>query len=318
MSTTDKIDIGQMTKDLRSYLDYLEKERGLSGNTVSAYRSDIGLFLSSLPLGTKVVGRNEFMAWLRLLKSQGNKPSSLSRKIASLRSFYAWRKLTGRTDFDPTEGFKNPNKEKRLPTILTAQEVEQMLAHAHEPREKAIVELLYGAGLRVSELCGLELRDINLQAGQIKVLGKGNKERIVPIGTNAISAINLYMADQQGLSPQTSHCLFYDRQGKRLSRLVVWQTIKRLAQKANIQKKLSPHTLRHSFATHLLENGADLRSVQELLGHANVVTTQLYTHVSKAHLKSAYFNAQLSFGLDSPSAFGTNINTETGADTFPE
>jgi integrase/recombinase XerD len=314
MSTTNTTDIGEMIADLRSYLEYLEKERGLSGNTVSAYRSDIGLFLSSLPPGTETIGRAEFMSWLRLLKSQGNKPASLARKIASLRSFHAWRKLTGRSDFDPTEGFKNPNKDKRLPTVLTAQEVALMLEHAHEPREKAIVELLYGAGLRVSELCGLEHRDINLQLGQIKVLGKGNKERIVPIGSNAISAINLYInqtpeaqSSNYSTKPEkkisngkqkTNNCLFYDRQGKRLSRLVVWQTIKRLAQKANIQKKMSPHTLRHSFATHLLENGADLRSVQELLGHANVVTTQLYTHVSKAHLKSAYMNAQLTLDVN--------------------
>ncbi|MBX9772258.1 MAG: tyrosine-type recombinase/integrase, partial [Candidatus Obscuribacterales bacterium] len=174
---------------------------------------------------------------------------------------------------------------------LTLQEVTKMIEAADNSRDRLIMELLYGCGLRVSELTGLKVIDLDLKQGLLKCFGKGSKERFVPIGQPAIKSIEEYLME----NPRQSGTLFRNRENKRLSRLVVWQVVKRLADKANIQKPLSPHTLRHSFATHLLENGADLRSVQELLGHANVVTTQLYTHISRSHLRKAYEQAQTNF-----------------------
>jgi integrase/recombinase XerD len=175
--------------------------------------------------------------------------------------------------------------------------VANLIGSAESNREKAILELLYGAGLRVSELTGLEQKDIDLDKGYLRCLGKGSKERIVPLGHEAVNALRQYLNEQEeritGKKRKAkSKPVFADGQGGRLNRLVVWQIVKRLASRAKIQKQLSPHTLRHSFATHLLEGGADLRVVQELLGHSSVVTTQLYTHLSRKHLRKAYLNAK--------------------------
>lgn len=190
---------------------------------------------------------------------------------------------------------QNPQKAKRLPQVLTPAEVAALIRVSNKPRERVAVELLYGAGLRVSELVNLNWSDISLSQGYLRCFGKGSKERVVPIGSMANEALKSYKAEigpEKKTNLRMGQPIFCNRQGKRLSRLVVWQIIKRLASKAGITKKLSPHTLRHSFATHLIENGADLRAVQELLGHTSVVTTQLYTHISRAHLRRAYESAQ--------------------------
>ncbi len=307
----------------RTYLDYVRLERCLSDNTVQAYRRDLDSFISTLSPDTTSPSRQQVARFLTQLRSEGHKPSSIARTLASIRGWFNWMKMVGKIDQVPSDNFQNPLKAQKLPQVLTQTEINALIAAAEKPRDKAIVELLYGAGLRVSELVGLDHKDVNQSQGFVRCLGKGSKERIVPIGSQGLGALKAYLDEIAELekappvevirkpgrprsksktkkgSESTANGnrkikpLFIDSDGNRLSRLVVWQIIKRLATRAGISKQLSPHTLRHSFATHLLENGADLRAVQELLGHANVVTTQLYTHVSKAHLKAAYLNAQI-------------------------
>lgn len=310
------------------YLRFLLKERGLSANTGRAYENDINAFL-------EWTGQNKLSALSRLtltrylqhVKSEGLQASTLARRLATLRGWFDWQKSNQTIQQDPTEGIMNPKLARHLPQILSTNEISNLVASASTPREVLIVELLYGAGLRVSELISLCINEVNLNHGYVRCVGKGSKERIVPIGKTAINAIKKYMDSEERFNPPKidesepakkkrgrpraskplqssgrrgkssapapSPPLLADRKGKHLSRLVVWQTIKRLAERARIKKNPSPHTLRHSFATHLLENGADLRVVQELLGHSSIVTTQLYTHISRKHLKKAYQNAQL-------------------------
>jgi integrase/recombinase XerD len=290
---------GALIEGARRYLDFLDRDRGLSPNTIAAYRSDLSGFIFWLPPNTERVDRNHVTRYLGFLKSAGHKPATLSRNLATLRGWFAWQKSAGNIKSDPSEGLQNPQRAKKLPQVLTVAEVGSMMAAASNTRDRAMLELLYGAGLRVSELANLELKDINLNHGYVRCFGKGSKERLVPIGRKAIEAVKLYLPEREAAfntvrKPANKiQPLFMDRSGQKLSRLVVWQIVKRVAQRANIKKPMSPHTLRHSFATHLLENGADLRAVQELLGHSNVVTTQLYTHISRKHLKKAYDNAQL-------------------------
>lgn len=301
---------------VQDYINHLTHERALSPNTIAAYQNDLSGFVFWLPQENATIDRTLITKYLAFLRSTGHKPATLSRNLATLRGWFGWQKAMGKAQHDPVEGVLNPQREKKLPVVLSKAEVNAIISSATSVRERAMLELLYGAGLRVSELTDLILKDVNLTAGYVKCLGKGSKERIVPIGKHAIEALKQYLkavqqAEAEKLNkprgpgrPRLQSAseaktrllmkpLFFDGAGKKLNRLVVWQTIKRLAQKANIRKNISPHTLRHSFATHLLENGADLRVVQELLGHSDIVTTQLYTHVSRKHLKKAYDNAQL-------------------------
>lgn len=310
LTITDAMPLAQPAHD---YLRELAQERGLSPHTISGYRNDIVKFLRYASESNAQVNRQLLARYLSGLKASGAKSTTQSRNLATLRGFFAWLKAQHLVAEDVTEGFANPRLQKKLPQILSVTEVQAILAACTEPRDRVIVELLYGGGLRVSELCGLRQKDINLAHGYLRCLGKGSKERVVPIGKEAVRALKAYQTTQAkrdapdvrdtkqtkdtkarvqardlGMTP-----LLCDRRGEPLSRLVVWQIVRRLAKKAGLRKVLSPHTFRHSFATHLLENGADLRSVQELLGHASVVTTQLYTHVSRKHLKKAYLSAQL-------------------------
>lgn len=309
------------------YMVHIRSERGLSDNTVQAYRRDITHFVDwylTQPDAVRLPVRADISRYLTVLKRQGQMHSSLARRLASLRGWFNWLKSSGKLERDPVEAMESPHRIKKLPQVLTTQEVTALLEACQTHKEKALIELLYGAGLRVSELVGLDTTDVNFNQDYVKCLGKGSKERIVPIGGSAKVALQNYLAErkaaqivevspvkkrgrpkvtrpltakQQAKLSARRDALFIDNKNERLSRLVVWQTIKRLAGKAKITKVISPHTLRHSFATHLLENGADLRAVQELLGHANLVTTQLYTHVSRAHLKNAYTQAQGGFGV---------------------
>lgn len=314
---------------LAPYLEHIKGERALSDNTIQAYLRDLSHFAQwwdNAAKGARYPRRSDITSYLASLKREGQMPASLTRKLASLRGWFGFLLVTGRLREDPCETYENPHRIKRLPKVLTDQEIENLLAACQTAKEKAIIELMYGAGLRVSELVGLNVDDLNFNQGYLKCLGKGSKERIVPIGSIAVQAIAVMLKERAALKAEQealqaakpkrgrpkrkappvmtsgraqkfkSDPLFLDNDGKRLSRLVVWQYIKRLAKRAEITKSISPHTLRHSFATHLLERGADLRAVQELLGHANLVTTQLYTHVSRAHLKAAYNQAQGSFG----------------------
>lgn len=304
----------ELTEARNGYMQFIAEERALSINTVSAYRNDIDDFIQWYRRQGGQIDRQLLGKYLQNLKAVGNKPSTLARRLATLRGWFDWMRLSRRMDADPCEGVLNPKKPTKLPQVLTNNEINNMIAAAENERERLIMELLYGAGLRVSELCNLCVKDINMAHGYVRCIGKGTKERIVPIGRAALDCLKKYFANEarfksaaeepakSTLTPTgrkraprkiMSPPLLCDRKGKRLSRLVVWQIVKRLALKARVTKTLSPHTLRHSFATHLLENGADLRVVQELLGHSSVTTTQLYTHVSRSHLKKAYMAAQL-------------------------
>jgi integrase/recombinase XerD len=291
----------RLIESAQRYLDFLRRERGLSSNTIAAYSSDLCGFIFWLAGETTRIERQHVTRYLAFLRSAGHKPATIARNLASLRGWFAWQKSLGKIASDPSDGLQNPQRLKKLPQVLTPHEVAAMIKAAANNRERAIIELLYAGGLRVSELANLELKDINLAHGYIRCIGKGDKERLVPIGKHAVRAISVYlnqrkqenMAANPQRVPARSQPLFPDRNGQKINRLVVWQIVKRVAARAGINKTLSPHTLRHSFATHLLENGADLRAVQELLGHSSIVTTQLYTHISRKHLKKAYENAQL-------------------------
>ncbi len=279
--------------DFTDYIQYVYKDKGLSRNTMLAYQSDLKRFAHYM--ADKNLTRPEISRYLSRLSANGMKPSTVARTLASLKGWCTWQKASGLLVSDPSQNLQGPQKGRYLPQILSVSEVELLYQAGKTAKEKLIVELLYGAGLRVSELVSLTWADINVSRGSIKCFGKGSKERIVPIGKKAIKAIDEYKAElskgRRSKIPSSSPLLTNRKNGP-LTRLVVWQTIKRLAKRAGITKKLSPHTLRHSFATHLLENGADLRSVQELLGHASITTTQLYTHLSRAHLRQTYQQAQ--------------------------
>jgi integrase/recombinase XerD len=289
---------------------------------VAAYKRDITAFLQWLKqnrnLNEEFPTRQDISDFLAYRRKKGDRSTSCARTLASLRGWFSWLKDSGFATNDPCDAVHNPQKGKQLPTVLSSGEISRMLSNAKSKKEIAVLEMLYGGGLRVSELVGLNTADVNLEQGYLKCLGKGSKERIVPIGRAAVKALREYMDEERAAAAalaakpvkakrgrkrlaiavceeQKGEPVFRDKNGARLSRLVVWQIVKRIAEKAGVTKSLSPHTLRHSFATHLLENGADLRSVQELLGHASVVTTQLYTHVSRQHLKKAYESAQSQF-----------------------
>ncbi len=285
---------------IKKYFEHISFERMISVHSKNAYKSDLQAFQNWFSKNETELKNLEIKQtvtkYIGYLHASGRKSSSIARALASMRGLVAWMQLEKLIDKDPLQTISSPKLGKRLPVVLTVQEVQQLLKACNTAREKAIIELLYAGGLRVSELCGLSKLDVNLEQGFVRCLGKGNKERIVPIGEKAITAIQRLILETE---KQNSNYLFLDNSGKKLSRLVVWQTLKRLSKRAGIAgfKNITPHTLRHSFATHLIENGADLRSVQEMLGHSSVATTQLYTHVSRQHLKSAYQNAQSKFGI---------------------
>jgi len=277
-------------------LDYVYREKGLSKNTLLAYQRDLIAFNEWLRKRNVEMTRQEISIYLSELNKKGRKPATIGRVLASLRGWFEWQKATGLIGQDPCETLHNPRRVRKLPNVLTPDEVTALLETAKTTREKAIVELLYGAGLRVTELVKLNWSDISLNQRQVRCFGKGSKERLVPLGLPAVTALHALAADEKykpaGKNTSQARPVLLDRSNRRITRLAVWQILKRLAQAAGFSKKLSPHTLRHTFATHLLENGADLRAVQELLGHANVVTTQLYTHLSRSHLRKAYQSAQ--------------------------
>ncbi len=299
---TKKISQQYFQSCAKRYFDHILYERMISMHSKKAYISDIEGFLTWCKNNEGELAESEIdfkhsvSKYLSQLHALGRKSSSIARALASMRGMVAWMRIEKLIDKDPLQTITAPKLGRRLPVVLTVQEVQKLLKACSTPREKAIVELLYAGGLRVSELIGLSSSDINLEQGYVRCLGKGNKERIVPIGDKARQAIISLTKETE---KRGSNYLFLDGAGKKLSRLVVWQTLKRLSIKAGLagSKNITPHTLRHSFATHLIENGADLRSVQEMLGHASVATTQLYTHVSRQHLKTAYQNAQSKFGV---------------------
>lgn len=280
---------------LSEYLEYIEIEKGLSQNTVDAYRRDLSFFIDFCRndgvFSLNDIKRSNVNSFILKLREESYTPRSIVRKIASLRGFFKWLCANEFISLNPTQTLEQPKLPKRLPKVMTIEEVNAILTSDLNKEEALIVELLYGCGLRVSELVNLKLNNIDVNSKYIQCYGKGSKERIVPFGSKAQLALKKYLKHRdliilKNKLPDTK-VLLLKEDGKCVSRQDVYNFIKKQGEK--IHKHISPHTLRHSFATHLLENGADLRVVQELLGHSDVSTTQLYTHITKKRLKEVYF-----------------------------
>lgn len=281
-------------QDLSEYLTFLEIERGLAQNTIDAYRRDLSDFLDyCLSKGVesiKKIERTHINGYFLSIHEKKLSPTSVMRKTASIRGFFKWLCANEICEKNPALTLEPPKVPKRLPKVMTIEEINKILSENLNKKEKLIVELLYGCGLRVSELVNLKVNDVDSSAKYLRCVGKGSKERIVPIGSMALKALKNYEKERSLIlqtKGKTSKSLFLTNEGKSITRQEVYTFIHSLGEK--IHKSISPHTLRHSFATHLLENGADLRVVQELLGHSDVSTTQLYTHISKKRLKEVYF-----------------------------
>jgi integrase/recombinase XerD len=288
------------------FLAYLEFERGLSRNTLDAYRTDLlqyGRFLEEREESALEATPGDVADFLEVL-AKGSEdrppasPATIHRKSACLRSFYRHLRRDGLLDTDPTATLSTPRRSRKLPQVLTRGEVEKLLAQPHgtEPaalRDRALLEVMYACGLRASEAIGLELMDVDIDEGVLRARGKGSKERLVPIGQAALKALRIYLERGRPKlvkgAPEAH--LFVNFRGGHLTRQGLYKIVRRHALTAGLADRMSPHTLRHTFATHLLSGGCDLRSVQEMLGHADVSTTQLYTHLSSERLKDVYFRA---------------------------
>ncbi|MDP8214510.1 MAG: site-specific tyrosine recombinase XerD [Candidatus Euphemobacter frigidus] len=284
---------------LDEFISYLDIERGLSANTTNSYRSDLEKFIGFLSregkVGFEEVERGDVMDFLMEEKGRGLTPRSLSRALVSIRMLFRFLTLEGYLRRDVTEVLESPRLWKILPVVLSIAEVKMLLNQPDDEnkfglRNRAILELLYASGLRASELVSLRIGDVNLVSGFVRCWGKGSRERIVPLGTKAAEAIRRYLivARRHFIKGTDPGILFMSSWGRGMSRQRLWGLVKSYVLKAGIGKKVSPHTFRHSFATHLLSQGADLRVVQEMLGHADITTTQIYTHINRDRLKEVH------------------------------
>ena len=279
-----------MYETISQYLEYLELEKGLSINTIDAYRRDLYDFVDNA-VEFNEIDRNYINGYIRALKERKLAPSSIIRKVASIRGFFKWTTSMNILEKNPASTLEQPKVPLRLPKVISLKEVEEILHSDLTEIQAVMVELLYSCGLRVSELVNLKINDIDMNSKYVRCFGKGSKERIIPIGKKALEALNKYIPQRDLLIKKynlSSKKLLILDDGRLANRQDVYSFIH--ARGKLIHKNISPHTLRHSFATHLLENGADLRVVQELLGHSDVSTTQLYTHISKKRLKDVYFS----------------------------
>lgn len=279
-----------MYQIIAQYLEYLELEKGLSQNTIDAYRRDLSEFSQGIDEISNI-DRMIINMFVRKLREKKLAPTSIIRKLASIRGFFKWAASSGIIDKNPASTLEQPKIPQHLPKVISIKEIDEMLHNNLTPLQHVIMELLYSCGLRVSELVNLKVNDIDMASKYVRCFGKGSKERIIPMGETAKSVIKDYMPQRDLILKKynlnTKRLLISDS-GRQITRQDVYSFIH--AQGKLIHKNISPHTLRHSFATHLLENGADLRVVQELLGHSDVSTTQLYTHISKKRLKDVYFS----------------------------
>ncbi len=295
-----------MQNEVDAYLNYASVERGMSPNTVAAYRNDLAGFVIYLADETEHGRINDWRGvnpdhindLVADMDGRGYSPATRSRKIAALRSFMRFLVEERVLDESPAEHIRTPRSGRSVPHVLSAEDVEAILETAasgispEERRDHVMIELMYAAGLRVSELISLNINDVNLQGATVRTVGKGSKERVVPLHAFAVDAVASYL---QGVRPifarAHTEAMFLGRRGRRLSRQTFWQRLKGVAEKAGITSHLTPHTLRHSFATHLLQGGASLRHVQELLGHSSISTTQIYTHLTSEHVRTEYDKA---------------------------
>ena len=281
-----------MSRILQDYRYFLRMERGLSPNTVAAYGRDVEEFLATVELEPRAVRSDDVERYLAA-RASGDCPlskRSQARLMSSLRSFFDWLVLEGERPDNPCELIAAPKLGRYLPAVLSVEEVTAILESVDTRqggwtafRDRAILEILYGCGLRVSEACGLLISHVYLKEGFVRVVGKGNKERLVPLGEVAADAFSNYLdARPQAAEPAFDDIAFLNKNGRPLSRVAIFNLVKRQALIAGVNKEISPHTFRHSFATHLIENGADLRVVQEMLGHESILTTEIYTHIDTA------------------------------------
>lgn len=293
-----------VARDVDDFLGYLTVERGASRNTTDAYRRDLRAYTDFLldrgrALAAEVT-RDDVGAWIAELRARGYAPASVERKVAAVKSFHTFLVREGVTENHPTAALPLPRVPDRLPETVSIAQIERLLDQRFPDgpagwRDHAVLEVLYGCGMRVSELTGLDLGDVDLREGLLRVFGKGSKERVVPIAGAAAEALAGYLAHgrpylrTKGGTPRPDPAaVFLNQRGGRLTRQAVFGLVRRYGQRAGLE--LHPHTLRHSFATHMLEGGADLRSLQEMLGHADISTTQIYTHVDRAHMREEYLS----------------------------
>lgn len=289
-----------LNDSVEDFFNYLQVERGLVENTLVSYRRDLTQYMDYLKTMVKKddweqVTRSDIIGFLYGLKDANKSSATIARHISAIRAFHQFLIRDQSVTHDPSLHIETPKKERKLPDVLSVKEMDALLnISGNSPlhiRNKAMFELLYATGLRVTEMITLKITDLHLTMGFVQCFGKGAKERIVPIGNIAAKAIETYLQQARGklIKQQTDNqILFVNQHGKPLTRQGFWKILKKRAQEAGITKKITPHTLRHSFATHLLENGADLRLVQEMLGHVDISTTQIYTHVTKSRLKDVY------------------------------
>ena len=297
-----------MRQEIQTFLNHLSIEKGFSPNSTDAYRNDLSQladFVEELAMVQgydpqwSAVDRNLLISYILNLKERNYAPATVARKLAAVKSFFDFLVAEGALRSDPTENLSSPKVGKSLPKPLSAAEVEALLeepAKLSSPeakRDRAMLELLYAGGMRVSELVSTNTSDLNLGAGFVRCFGKGSKERIIPIHRGAVEALEEYLtgARLSLLHNKEDEALFLNRRGERLTRQGFWLILKDYAKAAGLKREVTPHTLRHSFATHMLSGGADLRAVQELLGHANISSTQVYTHLTSEHVRQVYEKA---------------------------
>ncbi len=285
-------------KYINAFKAYLKLERSLSENSVDAYIHDIDklhqyLNIHKIQISPLNIDSSQLRSFIQWIAEMGVAPSSQSRIISGLKSFFRYLIMEDLAETDPSGMLESPRAGRKLPDVLSVKEIEKMikaidLSKPEGHRNKAIIESLYGCGLRVSELTELKITNLYLDHGYIKVTGKGKKERLIPIGSQSVSAIKLYLDDRNKLrkiNKPDVNILFLSRNGKKLSRIMIYTIVKELASATGIRKNVSPHTFRHSFATHLIDGGADLRAVQEMLGHESITTTEIYTHLDRDYLR---------------------------------
>lgn len=286
--------------EIREYRNFLKLEKGLSENSVQAYVNDLKklaqfLDMQGMDVGPEKVEQETLHAFISWVNDLGLNARSQSRVISGIKSFFKYLVMEERVSSDPSLLLESPRIGRKLPEVLSIKEIDRLfaaidLSKPEGRRNKAMLEVLYSCGLRVSELVGLRISDIYREEGFVRIIGKGNKERLVPFSSTALREIDHYMPDRNAMldiDRGYADILFLNRRGKQLTRVMVFTIIRQLAEKSGLKKRISPHTFRHSFATHLVNGGADLRAVQEMLGHESIVTTEIYTHLDREYLREA-------------------------------